>query len=103
MNRLSAHTSPGPEQGDVYDSESVAIQESCLGPYRVLDLTQGGCLLCGKILGDLGADVVVIEKPDGSPSRCLPPFYKDSPNAQKSLQDKMESFLRKEVVENKRI
>lgn len=60
-------------------------KESCLESYRVLDLTQGGCLLCGKILGDLGADVIVIEKPGGSPTRCLGPFYKDIPDPQKSL------------------
>jgi len=59
--------------------------ESCLEPYRVLDLTQGGCLLCGKMLGDLGADVIIIESPGGNPSRCLGPFYKDIPDPEKSL------------------
>lgn len=59
--------------------------ESCLEPYRVLDLTQGGCLLCGKILGDLGADIIMIERPGGSPSRSLGPFYKNIPDPEKSL------------------
>ena len=27
-----------------------------LGSYRVLDLTQDGCMLCGKMLGEPGAD-----------------------------------------------
>jgi crotonobetainyl-CoA:carnitine CoA-transferase CaiB-like acyl-CoA transferase len=36
-----------------------------LSPYRVLDLTDHGALLCGQILGDLGADVVLIEPPQG--------------------------------------
>ena len=31
--------------------------ESMLSPYRVLDLADEKGLLCGKILGDLGADV----------------------------------------------
>ena len=48
--------------------------------YRVLDLTEGGCLLCGKILAELGADVIKIERPGGSPSRKVGPFYKDIPH-----------------------
>lgn len=65
--------------------DTVKETEGCLRPYRVLDLTQGGCLLCGKILGDLGADVIIVEKPGGNPTRCLGPFYKDIPDSQKSL------------------
>ena len=32
--------------------------EGMLSPYRVLDLTDEKGLLCGKLLGDLGADVI---------------------------------------------
>ncbi len=56
-----------------------------LSPYRVLDLTEGECLLAGRMMGDLGADVIQIEKPGGSPSRNKPPFYKDIPHPEKSL------------------
>ena len=49
-----------------------------LSPYRVLDLTTERGLLCGQILGDLGADVIKIEPPGGSSARRLPPFYKDT-------------------------
>jgi len=58
---------------------------SPLGPYRVLDLTEGGYLIGGKILADLGADVIKIEPPGGSPSRDIGPFYKDIANREKSL------------------
>ena len=40
-----------------------------LSHYRVLDLTDGGSLICGQILGDLGADVIVVEPPAGASIR----------------------------------
>ncbi len=56
-----------------------------LSPYRVLDLTTERGLLCGQILGDLGADVIKIEPPGGSPARYLGPFYDDDPHPDRSL------------------
>lgn len=56
-----------------------------LSPYRVLDLSNELGFLCGKILGDLGADVVKIEPPGGEPARRLGPFYGDQPDPEKSL------------------
>jgi len=52
---------------------------------RVLDLTGDGRMLCGKILGDLGADVIQIEPPGGSPIRASGPFYHDTPDPEKGL------------------
>ncbi|MBV8774017.1 MAG: CoA transferase, partial [Deltaproteobacteria bacterium] len=37
-----------------------------LGSYRVLDLTDEGAMICGQILGDLGADVILVEPPGGA-------------------------------------
>jgi crotonobetainyl-CoA:carnitine CoA-transferase CaiB-like acyl-CoA transferase len=56
-----------------------------LSPYRVLDLTIQRGLLCGQILGDLGADVIAIEPPGSSPARRLDPFYGDEPHPDRSL------------------
>jgi crotonobetainyl-CoA:carnitine CoA-transferase CaiB-like acyl-CoA transferase len=56
-----------------------------LSPYRVLDLTTERGLLCGQILGDLGADVIKVEPPRGSPARRLGPFYQDDPHLDGSL------------------
>jgi len=56
-----------------------------LGGCRVLDLTDETGHLCGKLLGDLGADVIKIEPPGGDPGRCTGPFYKDIPHPEKSL------------------
>ena len=59
--------------------------EGMLSPYRVLDLAGEQGLLCGKILGDLGADVIKVEKPGGDETRFLGPFYHDEFEPEKSL------------------
>ena len=59
--------------------------DSLLGPYRVLDLTDERGLLCAKILGDLGADVLQVEPPGGSSARQVGPFHGDDPTPEKSL------------------
>ena len=59
--------------------------EGILTGYRVLDVTDEKGLLCGKVLGDLGADVLKIEPPGGSAARDIGPFYKDIPDREKSL------------------
>ena len=56
-----------------------------LSPYRVLDLTDERGLLCGKILADMGADVVQVEPPGGSSARQRGPFYQDDVHPEKSL------------------
>ena len=59
--------------------------ESLLSGYRALDLTDEKGLLCGKILGDLGADVIKVERPSGDPTRNIGPFCGDMPDPEKSL------------------
>jgi len=60
-------------------------EEGMLTPYRVLALTDEKGLMCGKIMGDLGADVIKIEKPGGDPARNIGPFYQDKIDPEKSL------------------
>jgi crotonobetainyl-CoA:carnitine CoA-transferase CaiB-like acyl-CoA transferase len=59
--------------------------DSLLGGCRVLDLTDEKGLLCGKLLAELGADVIKIEPPGGDPARSTGPFYKDITHPEKSL------------------
>jgi crotonobetainyl-CoA:carnitine CoA-transferase CaiB-like acyl-CoA transferase len=61
------------------------MAKALLGSYRVLDLTDDKGFLCGKILADLGADVIKIEKPGGDKARNLGPFFHDVSDPQKSL------------------
>ena len=51
---------------------------------RVLDLTDEKGFLSGKILADLGAEVIKIEKPGGGPGR-IGPYWGDEPDPEKSL------------------
>jgi benzylsuccinate CoA-transferase BbsE subunit len=59
--------------------------EGMLSPYRVLDLTDERGYFGAKLLGDLGADVIKIEKPEGDPGRRFGPFFHDEPEPEKSL------------------
>jgi len=49
-----------------------------LAGYRALDLTGWGGQLCGRILADLGMEVIKIEPPGGDPVRELPPIIKSN-------------------------
>ena len=65
--------------------EKKVKSDYALSPYRVLDLTDEKGYLCGKILGDQGADVIKIEKPMGDTGRRIGPFYHNIPDPEKSL------------------
>ena len=54
-------------------------ERKMLDGFRALDLTGPEGQLCGRILGDLGADVIKIEPPEGDPSRRIAPFLGGAP------------------------
>jgi crotonobetainyl-CoA:carnitine CoA-transferase CaiB-like acyl-CoA transferase len=56
-----------------------------LSHIRVLDLSDGGALLCGQILADLGADVIQIEPPGGAAARWVGPWAGGQTGAERSL------------------
>ena len=56
-----------------------------LNHLRALDLTDDKGFLCGKMLADLGVNVIKVEKPGGDPSRNIGGFWGGQPDPQKSL------------------
>ena len=60
-------------------------EQELLSPYRVLDLTDEKGMLCGRLLADMGADVIKVEPSGGDATRRFGPFYHDTPDPDKSL------------------
>ena len=56
-----------------------------LAGLRVLELADEKGQFCGKLLGDLGADVIKIEPPGGERCRQVGPFLDDIPHPERSL------------------
>jgi len=56
-----------------------------LDDVRVLEISAPETMLAGRILADLGADVVVVEPPAGASGRRLAPFFDDIPGIERSL------------------
>ena len=46
-----------------------------LAGFRVVDLTVDRGELCARLLADLGAEVIKVEPPEGSPARALAPLH----------------------------
>ena len=61
------------------------MTESALSDIRVIDLTTETGVYATKLLADLGADVIRIERPDGDPLRMIGPFWHDEGRADRSL------------------
>ena len=58
---------------------------AALDHLRVLDLSGVTGQYCGKLMADLGADVVMVEPPGGSPVRHMQPYANDIVDAERSL------------------
>lgn len=58
---------------------------SALKGIRVLDLSNEKGGYCSKLIADMGAEVILVEKPRGNESRSLGPFLEDIPHPERSL------------------
>ena len=56
-----------------------------LDDLRVIDLSGEGGLFAGRFLAQLGADVIWVEPPDGSPVRARRPFLDETEGLERSL------------------
>ena len=65
---------------EISDTASTA-----LGHLRVLELGNDVGELCGKMLSDMGAQVVRVEPPEGAATRRIGPFLDDEPHPERSL------------------
>ncbi len=52
---------------------------------KVLDLSDEKASFCSKLLADMGANVIKVEKPGGDSSRMIGPFWGGSPHPERSL------------------
>ena len=52
---------------------------------RVLELADEKGHFCGKLMADLGAEVIKIEPPGGDHTRSVGPFLEDAPHRERSL------------------
>ncbi|MFC1823284.1 CoA transferase, partial [Thermodesulfobacteriota bacterium] len=60
-------------------------EEKHLGGLMVLDIADEKGMYCTRMFAELGADVVIIERPGGSKLRKIGPFYRDIPDPERSL------------------
>jgi crotonobetainyl-CoA:carnitine CoA-transferase CaiB-like acyl-CoA transferase len=58
---------------------------SALAGVRVVELAHERSAFAGKLLADMGADVLLVEPPDGAPMRGHEPFVDDRPDPERSL------------------
>lgn len=61
------------------------VASRALQGVRVIDLSGEEGQYCGKLMGDLGAEVLKIEPPEGDAVRHLGPFYEDLATLDRSL------------------
>jgi crotonobetainyl-CoA:carnitine CoA-transferase CaiB-like acyl-CoA transferase len=61
------------------------LHDSLLGGLRVLDLADETASFCSKLLADMGASVIKVEKPQRDSPRRIGPFWKNSPHPERSL------------------
>ena len=80
----SPDVAPPPQPGEAVSAGSDPLPGPLSG-LRVLELADEKGQFCGKLMADLGADVIKIEPTGGESSRKLGPFLGDVPHRERSL------------------
>ena len=78
----------GHEASSPSGKASASPSNSTAGPLaglRVLELADEKGQWCGKLMADLGADVIKIEPPGGEATRTVGPFLDDIPHRERSI------------------
>jgi crotonobetainyl-CoA:carnitine CoA-transferase CaiB-like acyl-CoA transferase len=65
--------------------EMIANRYGFLHGLRILDLADEKAGFCTKLLADMGARVIKVEKPGGDASRNIGPFFKDTSRPKNSI------------------
>src|SRR5262249_27146220 len=80
------HRQVGREHGDAdFHAGAIILATPMLDGIRVLDLCDESGQLAGKILGDLGADVIAVEPPEGKALRHRGPWIGGVAGVDRSL------------------
>ena len=58
---------------------------TALSGLRVVELANERIAFAGKLMADMGADLILVEPPGGDPSRDYPPFLDNKPGPNRSL------------------
>ena len=65
--------------------ESTDEKEGLLCGIRLIDLADEKASFCSRLLADLGASVIKVERPGGDPSRQIGPFFENTSSPDGSL------------------
>jgi crotonobetainyl-CoA:carnitine CoA-transferase CaiB-like acyl-CoA transferase len=66
-------------------AKSGGTMPALLTGLKVVELASDRAAYAGKLMGDLGADVIVVEAPGGHASRLYGPFVADQPDPDRCL------------------
>jgi crotonobetainyl-CoA:carnitine CoA-transferase CaiB-like acyl-CoA transferase len=64
---------------------NITHSQGALTGLRAIELADEQAEYCGLVLAGLGAEVIKVEPPGGSPTRRIGPFYEDREDPERSL------------------
>lgn len=76
----------------------MAMHESALTGLKVVELADAEGAYCGKLLADMGADVVKVEPPGGAAQRFHSPYWADVVDGERGLAFLYNNTSKKSVV-----